>query len=224
MTRINLLKRKGITFDEFKAWVNQLIVDKKGALPDLNDWKEIKKMMDKVRTGSYDDSDDADAAPFYPLIEWTGEEDCAYTLPMDGDNRVVSLSDLEHKVFCTDKHCIGHDDNECTGYDLSSYHYDWFVPAGVIRRDLGLDCGSIDWNDENQVNITIKYDENIIKDLNVTTETVEAKSRKLPIEWSLEPMQDLKELDELQGLEELLGELYDIQEKDNDRNSDCEGV
>ena len=37
-----------ITFDEFKAWLTGLIVGKRGALPDLEDWKQIKKMMDKV--------------------------------------------------------------------------------------------------------------------------------------------------------------------------------
>lgn len=59
MPKINLLnKRKGITIDEFKSWLNDLVTNKKGALPDLHDWKEIKEMLDKVRVGSYDEDDD----------------------------------------------------------------------------------------------------------------------------------------------------------------------
>ena len=52
MTKIDLLKRQGtkkMTLEEFKSWLNQLIVDKKGVLPDLNDWKLIKKNLDSVR-------------------------------------------------------------------------------------------------------------------------------------------------------------------------------
>lgn len=48
MTKINLANRTGITIDEFKTWLNNLIIDKKGALPDLADWKDIKEMLDKV--------------------------------------------------------------------------------------------------------------------------------------------------------------------------------
>jgi len=37
-----------ITFEEFSAWMVGMIRGKGGAIPDLDDWKEIKKMMDKV--------------------------------------------------------------------------------------------------------------------------------------------------------------------------------
>lgn len=40
--------KETISFDEFRAWMTGLIVGKRGALPDLDDWKMIKKMMDKV--------------------------------------------------------------------------------------------------------------------------------------------------------------------------------
>ncbi len=40
--------KETITYDEFRAWMTGLIVGKRGALPDLEDWKMIKKMMDKV--------------------------------------------------------------------------------------------------------------------------------------------------------------------------------
>ena len=39
---------KGITFNEFKMWLQGLIEGKNGELPDMEDWKRIKSMMDKV--------------------------------------------------------------------------------------------------------------------------------------------------------------------------------
>lgn len=53
--RINLIKRSTVTIDEFRTWLYQLIQDKKGALPDLNDWKVIKEQLDKVGTRRIDD-------------------------------------------------------------------------------------------------------------------------------------------------------------------------
>jgi len=47
-----------ITFDEFKAWLSGLVVGKGGAVPDINDWKKIKKMMDKV----------VEAEPYQPIF------------------------------------------------------------------------------------------------------------------------------------------------------------
>lgn len=37
-----------ITFSEFTAWFTGLIRGKAGALPDIEDWKIIKKMLEKV--------------------------------------------------------------------------------------------------------------------------------------------------------------------------------
>lgn len=42
------MNKETITFGEFRSWLTGLILGKRGALPDLDDWKEIKKMMDKV--------------------------------------------------------------------------------------------------------------------------------------------------------------------------------
>lgn len=39
-----------MSLDQFKTWLAQLIVDKKGALPDFNDWKLIKQQLDRVKT------------------------------------------------------------------------------------------------------------------------------------------------------------------------------
>ena len=44
----NVESKTTITFDEFRAWLTGLIRGKNGALPDLNDWKLIRMMMDKV--------------------------------------------------------------------------------------------------------------------------------------------------------------------------------
>lgn len=57
MKKINLLKHQGMSLDAFKKWLNQLIADKKGALPDLNDWKLIKENLDKVKISTADDDE-----------------------------------------------------------------------------------------------------------------------------------------------------------------------
>jgi hypothetical protein len=43
-----------ITFREFKDWLNQLIASKRGALPNLDDWKLIKEKIDQVETYDLD--------------------------------------------------------------------------------------------------------------------------------------------------------------------------
>lgn len=48
MTEKNTEGKEEISFNEFKAWLTGLIHGKRGQLPDLEDWKQIKVMMDKV--------------------------------------------------------------------------------------------------------------------------------------------------------------------------------
>lgn len=43
-----MINKETITFNEFRAWLTGLIVGKRGELPDLEDWKQIKEMLDKV--------------------------------------------------------------------------------------------------------------------------------------------------------------------------------
>lgn len=43
-----MINDETIDFKEFRAWLTGLIVGKRGALPDLDDWKQIKIMIDKV--------------------------------------------------------------------------------------------------------------------------------------------------------------------------------
>lgn len=45
---MNIENQETITFDEFRSWLAGLIRGKNGALPDLEDWKVIKRMIDKV--------------------------------------------------------------------------------------------------------------------------------------------------------------------------------
>jgi hypothetical protein len=52
---IDLTKRESISIDEFRNWLHKLIQDKKGAIPDLNDWKLIKEQLDKVGKRTMDD-------------------------------------------------------------------------------------------------------------------------------------------------------------------------
>jgi hypothetical protein len=101
MTKINLLKRKGkkaMTLDEFKAWLNKLIADKKGALPDLHDWKNIKENLDKVKIGSIQHDLDFDGSG-YTIMEPVHDADPAdYTINFLGYDMSMlqQLEDLEY--------------------------------------------------------------------------------------------------------------------------------
>ena len=46
---MNVETKEQITITEFKAWLTGLIRGKQGSLPNLDDWREIKKMLDKVQ-------------------------------------------------------------------------------------------------------------------------------------------------------------------------------
>lgn len=49
-----------ITIAEFKSWLAGLIQGKRGALPDMEDWKLIKQMLDKVKENN------PEYIPYYP--------------------------------------------------------------------------------------------------------------------------------------------------------------
>lgn len=51
-------EQETITFNEFKTWLLGLIQGKNGALPDLDDWKEIKLMLDKVHVPEAEEKQD----------------------------------------------------------------------------------------------------------------------------------------------------------------------
>ncbi len=66
-----MINKETITFNEFRAWLTGLIVGKKGTLPDLDDWKQIKAMLDKVvpdtNTITYPP---LQPAPNYDMPQW----------------------------------------------------------------------------------------------------------------------------------------------------------
>ena len=55
--------KESISVSEFKAWLVGLIRGKSGQLPNIEDWKEIKKMLDKVEEKSIFDT----PIPNYPI-------------------------------------------------------------------------------------------------------------------------------------------------------------
>ncbi len=105
MTKINLAKRSTLTVDEFRTWLNQLIQDKKGALPDLNDWKLIKEHLDKVGKQVDCRSEDSSA-------EYTGLDAEPYdlefmihllnTLCREIESEYDTVKQLEHNSFPAD--------------------------------------------------------------------------------------------------------------------------
>lgn len=72
-----------ITAGEFREFVTQLIRGKKGALPDVDDWREIKQMMDRIY--------DPDLCNCFE--DDTEEEDCCVDNPFLADEKIVSLAD-----------------------------------------------------------------------------------------------------------------------------------
>jgi len=46
---MNIENKETITLNEFRAWLAGLIYGKQGQLPNLDDWKHIKAMLDKVQ-------------------------------------------------------------------------------------------------------------------------------------------------------------------------------
>ena len=58
--------KEKISFDEFKAWVNGLLYGKGRTVPDADDWKEIKNMMEKVVPDVVEVQDPE--TPFFPTL------------------------------------------------------------------------------------------------------------------------------------------------------------
>jgi hypothetical protein len=56
-----------VSFEEFRAWLLGLIQGKKGVLPDIDDWKLIKKMLDKVDPTIDASKHDQDAPKIVPI-------------------------------------------------------------------------------------------------------------------------------------------------------------
>jgi hypothetical protein len=81
---------KNMSFNEFRAWLTGLILGKRGTIPDLDDWKEIKKMMDRVVAHEKDKTISFPLSPTIPpQIDrqvwlsplWPAEDPSPYTYP-----------------------------------------------------------------------------------------------------------------------------------------------
>ncbi len=76
-----------ITYAEFKAWMEGMIRGKRGALPDLEDWKNIKMMMDKVvpdkpiRVPPIGSPTPVPSAPYWPTLPAIPSHPWQPTLP-----------------------------------------------------------------------------------------------------------------------------------------------
>lgn len=108
MPKINLIKRSTITIDEFRSWLVQLIQDKKGALPDLNDWKLIKEQLDKVGKRSTDNDQTG-----YSILQNDDDE----------PGRCIGFEpyDMQFTLDLLERLCIT-DDFKYTTEDLNSYN------------------------------------------------------------------------------------------------------
>ena len=63
---MRIKSKEKISFDEFKAWVNGLLYGKGRTVPDADDWKEIKNMMEKVVPDVVEMQDTE--TPFFPTL------------------------------------------------------------------------------------------------------------------------------------------------------------
>lgn len=121
MPKINLIKRQTLSIDEFRAWLTQLIQDKKGALPDLNDWKLIKEQLDKVGGSSHGLFDDPSG---YSILQ---NDDDEYAFACGG----AEPYDFQYTLDLLDKLCIEadseYDSNTLTHDGVFNNYYDEYI-------------------------------------------------------------------------------------------------
>lgn len=100
--------KETITFAEFQAWLTGLIRGKAGALPDLDDWRMIKKMLDKVVAEKevVKEIEYIPAPAPTPTIPWQPRP---YPKPYDLDpyrwDRTPENPWYDHVVWCSDNTC-----------------------------------------------------------------------------------------------------------------------
>lgn len=102
MTEKNTENKEEISFNEFKAWLTGLIRGKRGQLPDVEDWKQIKVMMDKVAP-EVEFTTLPGIEPYqYQWIDHTGYGPLRFTttcagaqIPCDNANISVSLGNAD---------------------------------------------------------------------------------------------------------------------------------
>jgi len=90
-----------ITINEFKAWLVGLIRGKNGDLPNLDDWKQIKTMLDKVQEETvYVEKEVMPWSPYTPSYPYQPSPPYPYTPIMWGD--LTWKQSGEYSVMNTD--------------------------------------------------------------------------------------------------------------------------
>ena len=91
-------QKEEITFAEFTAWLTGVIRGKGGELPDLDDWKQIKLMMQKVQPEVVEKIVYREAAPhrslpyYDPNIQYWPAEKWYITWGTDGTGQGVGYT------------------------------------------------------------------------------------------------------------------------------------
>ena len=94
----NIELKDEISVDEYKAWLTGLLRGKGSQLPDLKDWKAIKKMTDKIVPDVVETTPWTIAPTYVPPatfdtpspLWWENQPTCGGTGQTDGDNITIS--------------------------------------------------------------------------------------------------------------------------------------
>lgn len=89
--------KENISFIEFKAWLTGLIRGKNGEIPNLDDWKQIKLMMDKVNDNEpqYIPPMITEHTPLMSPWYTSPQPWCTTSMsPLIGDSMMPSIGDL----------------------------------------------------------------------------------------------------------------------------------
>ena len=166
------MNQETITFQEFKAWLTGLIVGKRGVLPDLDDWKEIKKMLDKTvadkETVTIPQPYPVGDTPFitpqpaqptwvpttvpsttpYPFQTWCVSDSSGGDFTISSGVQSVGSVNLENAT--TSLGAVSHQTNVGEPYDPQSLTEDYYFACegGIGEVQLQLDLDDMDDMDE----------------------------------------------------------------------------
>lgn len=91
----NIELKDEITLDEYKAWLTGMLRGKGNQLPDLNDWKAIKKMTDKIIPDVVEVQNPMPYIAPTPYVEpeplpwWLTQPTCGGTGDIDNANNIT---------------------------------------------------------------------------------------------------------------------------------------
>lgn len=102
----NVETKPTITFDEFRAWLTGLIRGMDGKLPGVEEWKQIKQMMDKVQPEVREVQNPAPSPthplpmpvpsePYWPKDRWPYQIWCGDSTSRYGNN-TGDLTNITH--------------------------------------------------------------------------------------------------------------------------------